>query len=83
MRDAVDLFAANRSVVLHDPLALLLVAGDPSPRFRCERAALTVDDRGRLVTGGDGPVHWLTAGADVTAALGRIFRLVEAWAARG
>jgi hypothetical protein len=83
MRDAVDAFVAYRTVVLHDPLALLLVAGDPSPRFRCERAALSVDDRGRLVTGGDGTVHWLTVGADVPAALGTIFRLVEAWAARG
>jgi inosine-uridine nucleoside N-ribohydrolase len=62
-------------VCLHDPLALLALAGEPF--FTVEARRIKVDRRGRVVARSSGRVHQVVVGVDRDAAVARIFQLLK------
>ncbi|MCZ7526588.1 MAG: nucleoside hydrolase [Acidimicrobiia bacterium] len=66
--------ADEAQLCLHDPLALLALAGEPVVTVEPRRLAVLPD--GRLVERPDAPEHALVVGVDRDAALGRILDLL-------
>ncbi len=69
-RDASD----GAPLVLHDPLALLALCGEPVVRVQSRH--LLVDRDGRLVQRADAPLHRIVVGSDAGAAIKRVMTLL-------
>lgn len=61
-------------VVLHDPLALLALCGEPVVSTQSRH--LVVDRDGRLVQRADGPLHRIAVSSDAPAAIKRVMTLL-------
>jgi inosine-uridine nucleoside N-ribohydrolase len=66
--------AGDVALVLHDPLALLVCAGDAAADAEIEPRTLDVDPAGRLVDGAHR--HRVVLGVDATRAVARVLELV-------
>jgi hypothetical protein len=65
---------ADMPLVLHDPLALLALCGEPVVTVRSRH--LLVDRDGRLVQRADAPVHRIVVKSDPRAAVKRVQTLL-------
>ena len=69
--------AAERAVVLHDPLALLVCARDAASGVRVETRGIAVDTRGAVIVD-EGRTHDVVVGVDAPSSMQRVLALLDA-----